>query len=170
MAAASFLFPNLGLWNNAKIKRIRHSPRVNYRSRRQRTTPPLTEEFQKRMKINRELEIIQERHIRHKIREYLKPFKIFLGLIGRFPFTVEDESQKKSLIHAIKKTSCTPIIDIGVIQEQGLEDLSEDSHPDEGPSYKYDPKSGKGIAFYFTTIFCIFILSKKNLSNHNKVS
>ena len=109
------------------------------------------------MKINRELEVIQERHIRHKIREYLKPFKIFLGIIGRFPFTVEDESQKKSLIHAIKKTSCTPIIDIGVIQEQ---DISEDFNPDEGPSYKYDPKSGKGIAFYFTTIFCIFILSK----------
>lgn len=159
MAAASFLFPNLGLWNNAKINRIKHSPKVNFRrSRRQRTTPPLTEEFKKRMKINRELEVIQERHIRHKIREYLMPFKIFLGIIGRFPFTVEDESQKKSLIHAIKKTSCTPIIDIGVIQEQ---DISEDFNPDEGPSYKYDPKSGKGIAFYFTTIFCIFILSKE---------
>ena len=75
------------------------------------------------MKINRELEVIQERHIRHKIREYLKPFKIFLGIIGRFPFTVEDESQKKSLIHAIKKTSCTPIIDIGVIQEQVIRPL-----------------------------------------------
>lgn len=168
MAAASFLFPNLSLWNNAKVNRIKHSPKVTFR-RRQRTNSPLTEEFQKRNKINRELEIIQERHIRNKIREYLIPFKIFLGLIGRFPFAVENETQKKSMIHAIKKTSCTPIIDLGVIQEQGLEDLTENSPPDEGPSYKYNPKSGQGIAFYFTTIFCIFILSKVYGCKNNAV-
>ena len=112
----------------------------------------------KRIKINRELEIIQERHIRNKIREYLRPFKFFLGMIGRFPFTVHDETKKKNLMQAIKKTSCMPIIDLGVIQEQGLDDTEE--HDDEGPSYKYDPKSCKGIYFYFTTIFCVFILSK----------
>jgi hypothetical protein len=75
--------------------------------------------------VDRDLEIVQERHIRKKIREYLKPFRLFLTAIGRFPYTVVDLSARKKLVQAIKKTSCAPIMELGVIQVKILWNFSK---------------------------------------------
>ena len=79
------------------------------------------------------LVILSEKHIRSKIREYLKPFKFFLGAIGRFPYTVVDP-KKKDILQEIKKASCAPIMEMGVIQEQVIDD------DDEGTFYKFHCK------------------------------
>ena len=63
-----------------------------------------------------------EKHINTKIREYLKPFRIFLSAIGRFPYTVVNDSKKRNILQAIKKTSCAPIMELGAIQEHVLKD------------------------------------------------
>ena len=67
-----------------------------------------------------------EKHIESKIRDYLKPFKFFLGAIGRFPYTVENNHKKKNILQAIKKTSCAPIMEMGVIQEHVLKDNDDE--------------------------------------------
>ena len=157
MAAASLFLSSLGLWH-PKPNQIKHSARFNIR-RRQRITPPLSEdEVVKRQQAERELEIIQERHIRRKIQEYILPFKLFLGAIGRFPYkvvdqSIQDHSKKRDIFKAIKKASCAPILELGVIQEQ--EAVDQDM---EGPIYVNDYKSAPGIAFIITTFISLIIL------------
>ena len=114
MAAASFLVPGLSGWS-AKPKRFRPPPpRVNLR-RRERLTPPYLIGDSVNRSQPSELEIVQERHIKRKISEYLKPFALFLTAIGRFPYCVDRKmaSKKKSTIMAIKTASCGPILDSG---------------------------------------------------------
>ena len=41
---------------------------------------------------------VTEKHINTKIREYLKPFKIFLSAIGRFPYTVVNDTKKRNIL------------------------------------------------------------------------
>lgn len=151
MAAASFLVPSLSGWSS-KPNRIRHSPRVNLR-RRQRITPPWSiEEIEERLKVDKELEVIQERHIRRKIREYLRPFRLFLTAIGRFPYSVteNDSGLHNIVVQAVKKASCAPIIELGTIQEE-----IEDSKESKGQTYKYDPWSIRGFMFFVTTFFAV---------------
>jgi hypothetical protein len=50
---------------------------------------------------------ILEKHIESKIRDYLKPFKFFLGAIGRFPYTVENNTKKKNILQVISYESDT---------------------------------------------------------------
>ena len=95
---------------------------------------------------------MQEKHIRKTIRDYLKPFRYFLGAIGRFPYTEEKETQKLSIVQAIKKTSCAPILEMGLIQDQVKKD-------EETQFFKYDPKSGRGIIFTLSTILSVIILT-----------
>ena len=114
MAAASFLVPGLSGWS-AKPKRFRPPPRANLR-RRERLTPPyLIGDSVNPTSRPSELEIVQERHIKQKISEYLKPFALFLKAIGRFPYCIDGKtvSKKQSSIMAIQKASCGPILDSG---------------------------------------------------------
>ena len=86
-------------------------------------TPPLhPEELKKRFEVNRELEMLQERHINKKIQEYFWPFKIFLGVIGRFPWSIDENPKGREIIKAIKKTSCAPIMEMGIGQDQDMEE------------------------------------------------
>ena len=85
------------------------------------------------------LVILLEKHIRSKIREYLKPFKFFLGAIGRFPYTVVDP-KKKDILQEIKKASCAPIMEMGVIQEQVIDD------DDEGTLYTIESKTNHPLS------------------------
>ena len=113
MAAASFLVPGLSGWS-AKPKRFRPPPRANLR-RRERLTPPYLIGDSVNPSRPSELEIVQERHIKQKISEYLKPFALFLKAIGRFPYCIDGKtvSKKQSSIMAIQKASCGPILDSG---------------------------------------------------------
>ena len=78
-----------------------------------------------------------EKHIESKIRDYLKPFKFFLGAIGRFPYTVENNHKKKNILQAIKKTSCAPIMEMGVIQEHVLKDNDDEGENNVVHFYTY---------------------------------
>ena len=142
MAAASLFMPSMGIWKPSP-KRFKPAPKVI--KRRQRTKSPINpEDITQRFKMEKELESLQEKHIRQKIRDYLKPFRYFLGAIGRFPYTQnEDLEGRKSLISAIKKTSCAPILEMGGIQENGLCNTTPDCCEDR-PLFTYNPKSIKG--------------------------
>ena len=58
MAAISLLMPSLGLWNSRPKRNITHTPRYSVR-RRQRITPPIPSDLNQRLKVDRELEILQ---------------------------------------------------------------------------------------------------------------
>ena len=93
MAAASFLVPGLSGWS-ARPNRIKASPRINSK-RRERLTPPWTnDDIANRFKLT-ELETVQERHIQERIGEYLKPFRWFLTALGRFPYSVDGEGAER---------------------------------------------------------------------------
>lgn len=158
MAAAGLFMPSLGIWKPSPA-RIKHSPRLHKdsikRRSRNRTTPPIiSDDVAKRLEAERDLEILQERHIRNKIRTYLKPFRIFLGFIGRFPYTEIETKKKRSVIHAIKRTSCAPIMELGGLQTQ----MERENLDNEGPIYTYDPKSPRGVIFILTTLLSLIIM------------
>lgn len=156
MAAAGLFMPSMGIWKPSPA-RIKHSPRIHQDSvkisRRTRTTPPsISEDASQRLEAERELETLQEKHIRNKIRNYLKPFRLFLGFIGRFPYKEIEFKNKRSVIHAIKKTSCAPIMELGRLKHEMEQ---EDNH---GPVYAYDPKSTRGVIFLTTTLLSLIIM------------
>ena len=49
--------------------------------------------------LSKELEEIQERHICRQVRGCLKPFRMFLNLIGRFPYTIHTKQRESSGKH-----------------------------------------------------------------------
>ncbi len=63
------------------------------------------------------------------------------------------------IVHAIKKTSMAPIIELGAIQEH-LDADEEKSRENSGPFYQYKPLSGRGIAFLFSTFVTMLLLGE----------
>ena len=89
--------------------------------------------------VDQALELTQQRYVFRQVRRCLKPFRLFLSFIGRFPFYVREDGNQPDVSKAFVKYGLT---------------LSLNQHPegfDEFYSFTYRPLSPKGIWYFFTT-------------------
>ena len=142
--------------------------------------------------LSKELEEIQERHICRQVRECLKPFRVFLNMIGRFPYAVHNKKRKSnkkkilpypkklrkitrfsrdSLRNLIKTEQSNDNNNSSEKVENGyaLEDLEfaqnnldEDDYEEDEYCYVYDECSFRSSFYYIITVLMLIAIGMCN--------
>ena len=140
--------------------------------------------------LSKELEEIQERHICQKVKGCLRPFRVFLNMIGRFPYAVHTKTRKPSKkkilpypkklrkITRFSRDSLRNLIKTENINENSnsaekiengyaLEDLEYAQSNIEGEEYEddeycyvYDECSFRSSCYYIITVLMLIAIGK----------